>query len=135
MSPTWWGVSLGSPTRWDLSVLGPRENPVSPALFGEDMPVSPLFPARCDRLSPGVSRLSPGLAGGVTRGVPKGDRVSPQVVKLKQIEHTLNEKRILQAVTFPFLVRLEYSFKVGTEVTVTLPRWSPGCPQGGPHHS
>ena len=90
----------------------------------------------------------------MTSDVTEGDGVSSQVVKMKLMEHTLNEKRILQAVSFLFLVHLEYFFKVGTEATVTLPRWPQGVPRaptwslgwslslprwspwpwGGPHH-
>ncbi|KAL3092441.1 hypothetical protein niasHS_007650 [Heterodera schachtii] len=34
-----------------------------------------------------------------------------KVLKLKQVEHTISEKRILQATEFPFLVKMHYSFK------------------------
>lgn len=33
------------------------------------------------------------------------------IVKMKQVEHTLNERKILSAIDFPFIVKLAYSFK------------------------
>ena len=35
-----------------------------------------------------------------------------KVVKLKQVEHTMNEKRILASIKCPFLVNMDYHFKV-----------------------
>ncbi|KAA3681207.1 protein kinase A [Paragonimus westermani] len=35
-----------------------------------------------------------------------------QIVKSKQVEHTVNEKRILAAVDFPFFIKLFFSFKI-----------------------
>lgn len=48
-----------------------------------------------------------------------------KVVKLKQVEHTLNEKRILCAVTFPFLVNIEFAFKDNSYLYMVL-QYIPG---------
>ena len=33
------------------------------------------------------------------------------IIKTKQVGHTIDERKILQAIDFPFIVDLEYSFK------------------------
>ncbi|KAH9635030.1 hypothetical protein HF086_004384 [Spodoptera exigua] len=44
-----------------------------------------------------------------------------KVVKMKQVEHTLYEKRILEAIRFPFTVYMEFSFKDNSYVYFIMP--------------
>jgi protein kinase A len=37
--------------------------------------------------------------------------IKAKVIKLKQVEHTMNEKKVLSIISFPFLVNLKYHFK------------------------
>ncbi|XP_065185197.1 cAMP-dependent protein kinase catalytic subunit alpha-like [Sycon ciliatum] len=43
-----------------------------------------------------------------------------KVVKLKQVDHTNNEKRILQSIEFPFFVNLAYTFKDNSYLYMVL---------------
>lgn len=42
------------------------------------------------------------------------------IVKMKQVEHTLNEKKILSSIDFPFIVKLVYSFKDTSNLYMVL---------------
>ncbi|KAK1127405.1 protein kinase A catalytic subunit [Melipona bicolor] len=44
-----------------------------------------------------------------------------KLVKLKQVDHTYNEKKILQCVRFPFIIYMEYCFKDNSYVYMVLP--------------
>lgn len=44
-----------------------------------------------------------------------------KIVKMKQVEHTLNEKRILESIRFPFTVFMEFSLKDNTYVYFIMP--------------
>ncbi|VEN45768.1 unnamed protein product [Callosobruchus maculatus] len=44
-----------------------------------------------------------------------------RIIKLKQVEHTLYEKRILEAIRFPFIISLEFSFKDNSYLYFVMP--------------
>jgi len=46
--------------------------------------------------------------------------IKEKVVKTKQVEHTINEKKILQALDFPHIVRLMYCFKDPSNLYLVL---------------
>ncbi|XP_066143795.1 cAMP-dependent protein kinase catalytic subunit beta-like isoform X1 [Euwallacea fornicatus] len=44
-----------------------------------------------------------------------------RIIKMKQVEHTLYEKKILESAKFPFLISLEYSFKDNSYIYLLMP--------------
>ncbi|XP_014299158.1 cAMP-dependent protein kinase catalytic subunit 1-like [Microplitis demolitor] len=44
-----------------------------------------------------------------------------KIVKTKQVEHTRNEKRVLQSINYPFVVTLKYFFKDNSYLYMVLP--------------
>lgn len=43
-----------------------------------------------------------------------------KIVKLKQVEHTMNEKRILHSISYPFVVGLKFHFKDTTNLYMLM---------------
>lgn len=44
-----------------------------------------------------------------------------RTVQLKQVDHTLYEKRILESVQYPLIISLDYSFKDNSYIYLVMP--------------
>jgi protein kinase A len=76
-----------------------------------------------------IRTIGTGNFGRVIIAYLKSDRSQPyaikmlikeNIVKMKQIEHTLSEKKILSSIDFPFIIRLAYSFKDNSNLYMVL---------------
>ncbi|KAF5282816.1 hypothetical protein FQR65_LT02813 [Abscondita terminalis] len=47
--------------------------------------------------------------------------IKAKIVKLRQVQHTMNEKKILCSINFPFTIFMEYSFKDNSYLYFVLP--------------
>ena len=118
-SPTSHGlvyIPISPPPPLSLSLFLSFSHSLSPSLFPLILQQSTVVLDNFDR----IKTLGTGSFGRVMLVKHKANKTfhalkildKAKVVKLKQVEHTMNEKRILASIKCPFLVNMDYHFKV-----------------------